>query len=141
MINTNIPLSDLREITRGTMVETLGMEFIELGPEMLKMRMPVDHRTRQPLGLLHGGASAALAETVGSMAAHLYIDDTEYYCVGIEIKCNHVRGITSGFVMGTATPIHTGKRTHVWQIDITDEEHIRVAFSTLTLAVLPKKNR
>jgi 1,4-dihydroxy-2-naphthoyl-CoA hydrolase len=98
--------------------------------------MPVDKRTRQPLGLLNGGASAALAETVGSMAAYLSVDRSQYYCLGLEIKCNHIRSISEGWVYGTAKPVHTGKRTHVWQIEIRDENEAMICLSTLTMAVL-----
>jgi len=99
----------------------LGIEFIEIGDDYLKAKMPVDHRTHQPMGLLHGGASVALAETLGSSGAYLAVDASQYNVVGLEINANHIRGVRSGFVIGTARPLHMGKTTHVWEIRITDE--------------------
>lgn len=136
MIDTRVTLQDLNERSLMNMGEHLGIEFIEITPEYLKARMPVDHRTRQPLGLLNGGASAALAETVGSMGSYLSVDRSKYYCLGLEIKCNHVSSASEGWVYGTARAIHTGKRTHVWQIEIRDESGALVCLSILTMAVL-----
>jgi 1,4-dihydroxy-2-naphthoyl-CoA hydrolase len=98
--------------------------------------MPVDHTTHQPLGMLNGGASAALAETTGSMAAYLSLDRQEYICLGLELKINHIKPVKSGFVYATATPIHLGAQTHVWQIRIEDEANDLVSFTTLTMAIL-----
>ncbi len=117
-------------------MEALGIEFTDISAETLVARMPVDKRTRQPLGLLHGGASASLAETVGSMAAYLSVDRSKYYTLGLEIKCNHIRGISEGFVYATAKPAHIGKTTHVWQIEIKDESGKLICLSTLTMAVM-----
>lgn len=114
----------------------LGIEFIELGPDYIKGRMPVDDRTRQPHGILHGGASVALAETLGSIGAGLVVDRTKFRCVGQEINANHVRAIASGWVIGTARPLHIGRRSHVWEIRITDERDRLVCISRLTMAVL-----
>jgi 1,4-dihydroxy-2-naphthoyl-CoA hydrolase len=118
------------------MAKHLGIEFTELGPDYLRGRMPVDDRTHQPHGILHGGASVALAETLGSYAAMLVTDPTKYRCLGQEINANHIRGVASGFVIGTARPIHLGRRSHVWEIRITDERDKLVCISRLTMAVL-----
>ena len=120
------------------MAEHLGMEFTEVGEDFLKGRMPVDNRTRQPYGLLHGGASVALAETLGSVGAALVVDRQRYNAVGLEINANHVRGVREGFVTGTARPLHIGKTTQVWDIRITDERDKLVCVSRLTVAIIPK---
>ncbi|HVS98849.1 MAG TPA: hotdog fold thioesterase [Puia sp.] len=126
----------LRSLGHRTMGEYIGIEFTEIGDDYLKARMPVDHRTRQPYGLLHGGASVALAETVGSVASALVIDQRQYYCVGLEINANHIRGVRDGFVTGTARPLHIGKTTHVWDIRIHDERDKLVCVSRLTVAII-----
>jgi 1,4-dihydroxy-2-naphthoyl-CoA hydrolase len=118
------------------MVEHIGIEFTEVGDDYLKARMPVDHRTRQPYGLLHGGASVSLAETLGSMASALVIDRQQYYCVGLEINANHVRGVREGWVTGIARPLHIGKTTHVWDIRIHDASDKLVCVSRLTVAIV-----
>ena len=118
------------------MAKHLGMEFTELGPDFLRGRMPVDHRTHQPYGILHGGASVALAETLGSYAAMLTTDPSKVRCVGQEINANHIRGIASGFVIGTARPAHIGRRSQVWEIRIVDERDKLVCISRLTMAVI-----
>jgi 1,4-dihydroxy-2-naphthoyl-CoA hydrolase len=123
---------------RASMPQHLGIELTELGPDFLRGRMPVDDRTRQPFGLLHGGASVALAETLGSMAAGLVVDPDKYRCVGQEINANHVRAVSEGFVIGTARPLHTGRRSHVWEIRITDEQDRLVCISRITMFVLEK---
>lgn len=115
------------------------MEWEEIGPNFLKMKMPVDSRTLQPYGLLHGGASCALAETVGSVASALVIDTEKFICVGLEINANHIRGERSGFVSATATPLHLGATTHVWDIKIHNEAGKLVCISRLTVAILKKK--
>lgn len=121
------------------MVTHLGITFTEVGADYLVARMPVDHRTHQPLGLLHGGASVALAETLGSVAAHICVDPARQYCVGLEINANHIKGVRTGFVNGRTTPIHIGKRTHVWEIRITNDEGDLVCLSRITMAVIDKK--
>lgn len=123
---------------RGGMPQYLGMEFSEIGPDFLTLRMPVDDRTHQPDGILHGGASVALAETVGSYAATLVIDPSKYRCVGQEINANHIRAVTSGFVSATARPYHIGRRSHVWEIRIVDERDKLVCISRLTMAIIDK---
>lgn len=117
----------------------LGIEFTKLGPDYLAGRMPVDDRTRQPFGILHGGASVALAETLGSYAAGHVVDSSRFRCVGQEINANHVRSVSNGFVYGVARPLHLGKRSHVWEIRITDEQHRLICISRLTMFVLERK--
>ncbi|RYY68984.1 MAG: hotdog fold thioesterase [Chitinophagaceae bacterium] len=135
----NLALPELKNLTPSTMGEHLGMEWVAIGADFLSIKMPVDHRTHQPYGLLHGGASCALAETVGSIASHLVIDSEKFICVGLEINANHVRGVRSGFVTGRATPLHLGSSTHVWDIKITDDAGKLVCVSRLTVAILQKK--
>ena len=124
----------------NTLAEQLGIEFTVVGEDHLEARMPVDRRTHQPLGLLHGGASVALAETLGSVAATLCVDETRQYCVGLEINANHLKGVREGFVKGITKPIHIGKKTQVWEIRITSEQNELVCISRITLAVLDKKS-
>ncbi|MFP4314156.1 MAG: hotdog fold thioesterase [Alphaproteobacteria bacterium] len=115
----------------------IGFEFLEIGPDFLKARIPVDERTTQPFGILHGGASCVLSESLGSVAAWMTIDPDTHRAVGIEINANHIRAVTQGFVVGTCTPLHTGRRTQVWQTDITEEATgKRVAISRLTVAII-----
>ena len=116
----------------------LGIEFTEIGPDFLRARMPVDERTRQPYGILHGGASVALAETLGSTAAGLTVDPDKYRVVGQEINANHVRAVSEGFVIGTTRPLHVGKRSHVWEIRIEDEQERLVCISRLTMFVMER---
>ncbi len=134
-------LQDLGKLSENTMSEQIGMEFTEIGEDYLKGRMPVDRRTVQPYGILHGGASAALAETLGSMAGALVLDPEKEYCVGMEINANHVRSVRSGYVYGKATPIHIGRKTHIWEIRIEDENGKLVCISRLTLAIISKKEK
>lgn len=135
----DISLDQLNENTQNTMGGCLGIEFTEIGPDYLRAMMPVDHRTVQPYGLLHGGASAALAETVGSVASALIIDPEKQICVGLEINANHLRGVKEGYVHAIARPLHIGASTHVWDIRITEDNHKLVCVSRLTVAVLPKR--
>ena len=137
--NKDIKIADLRSLAPGTMSNHLGMEWLEIGPDFLKMRMPVDERTKQPYGLLHGGASCALAETVGSIGSHLIIDSSKYICVGLEINANHISSARSGYVIAIATPLHTGSTTHVWDIKIHSEENRLVCVCRLTVAILVKR--
>lgn len=136
--NPSLSLEQLRSLGKETMNDYIGIEFTELGENFLKARMPVDHRTRQAYGILHGGASATLAETVGSVASVMVVDPSKYYCVGLEINANHIRSAKQGFVMATASPLHLGSSTHVWDIRITDEQGKLVCISRLTMAVLSK---
>ncbi|MEO5998533.1 MAG: hotdog fold thioesterase [Chitinophagaceae bacterium] len=136
----DLEMDDLVPLGKSTMAEHLGMEWVEVGDNFLKARMPVDHRTRQPYGLLHGGASVALAETIGSVAAAMVSDFNKYYCVGLEINANHIRGVKDGFVTGVGTPIHLGSSTQVWEIKIYSDAGKLVCVSRLTVAVLKRKD-
>lgn len=121
------------------MVEHLGIEFTAIGSNSITATMPVDERTVQPYKILHGGASVALAETLGSVAAHASIDYTKYQSVGLEINANHIRSVKTGIVTGVATPIHIGKRTHVWSIEICNDEGKLVCTSRITMAIIEKR--
>jgi 1,4-dihydroxy-2-naphthoyl-CoA hydrolase len=121
------------------MVIHLGIEFTSIGEDYIEAKMPVDHRTHQPMGLLHGGASVALAETLGSVGASCCIDMSKSYCVGLEINANHIKSVRSGYVIGIAKPIHLGKKTQVWEIRITNEQKELVCISRITMAILDKK--
>lgn len=131
-------IDELNKISAETMVGHLGIVFTESGDDYLKARMPVDQRTIQPAGLLHGGASVALAETLGSVGAYLTVDPAKYDCVGMEINANHLRPVRSGFVTGMGRPVHLGRKTQVWQIDITDDRQRLIAVSRITLSVVPR---
>jgi 1,4-dihydroxy-2-naphthoyl-CoA hydrolase len=129
-------LAELNSGGAGTLIEHLGIEFTEIGDDFIRGTMPVDGRTRQPYGLLHGGASVALAETLGSTGAAMCVDAEKYQCVGQEINANHVRAARSGHVTGTARPVHVGGRSQVWTIDIVNEAGHLVCTSRLTMAVI-----
>lgn len=129
-------LAVINALRKDTLAAALGMEFVAIGEDSLTCTMPVNANTKQPMGMLHGGASAALAETVGSVASMLCIDTNKYYSVGLDINCNHIRGVKSGIVTATATPFHIGKTTHVWEIKITNEQGKLVCISRLTMAIL-----
>lgn len=135
----DLSLADLKKLGNETMAEHMGIEWTEVGSDCLKARMPVDHRTKQPYGLLHGGASCVLAETIGSVASAMVVDHSKYYCVGLEINANHIRSAKEGFVSGTATPLHLGATTHVWDIKIHDDKHKLICVSRLTVAVIKRK--
>ena len=123
----------------NTMMETLGIRITAIGADWLQGTMPVDHRTHQPFGLLHGGASVVLAETLGSTAAMLTLDPASEVAVGLDINANHVRGVRSGSVTGTARMLHLGRTTQVWEIRIESEEGALVCISRLTMAVVPSR--
>ena len=131
-------LDALNARSAGTLMEALGIRFTELGDGFLRGTMPVDARTHQPYGLLHGGASVALAETLGSMAGGLCVDPASEAVVGLEINANHLRGVRSGIVTGTARAIHVGRSTQVWEIRIENEAGKPVCVSRITLAVITK---
>ena len=137
----DVQLSDCAKFYPDTMIEHLGIVISEIGPDYVRGTMPVDKRTHQPFGLLHGGASVALAETLGSFGATLVIDETKQFCVGQEINANHIRGARSGLVTGTATPYYIGKTSHVWGIEINNDQGRLVCVSRITMAVrdLPPK--
>jgi 1,4-dihydroxy-2-naphthoyl-CoA hydrolase len=135
----DLSIEDLRPLGKNTMAEHLGMEWTEVGANFLKARMPVDHRTQQPYGLLHGGASVSLAETIGSVGAAMVVDQNLFYCVGLEINANHIRSARQGWVTGVASPLHVGASTHVWEIKIYDQRDKLVCVSRITVAVLKKE--
>jgi len=127
--------------SKGTMVSALGIEITDLGDEYISGKMPVDERTKQPFGLLHGGASAAFAETLGSIGAGNQVDLEQYSVVGIELNSSHLKAVKSGWVYGKATPIRIGRTIQVWDINITNEKDEAVCKSRLTLAVIKKNDR
>ncbi len=135
----DLTVEEIQPLGKNTMGEHLGMVFTEVGPDYLKATMPVDHRTKQPYGLLHGGASVALAETLGSVGAALVVDHNQQICVGQEINANHLRSVRNGFVTGVAKPVHIGASSQVWEIKIYDEREKLVCISRLTVAVLKRK--
>ena len=133
-----ITAEQINPIGNGNMAEYLGIEITEVGEDYLKATMPVDHRTRQPYGLLHGGASVVLAETLGSVGAAFVVDRSKYDCVGLEINANHIRGVREGIVTGIARPIHIGTTTQVWDIRIHDNRDKIICISRITIAVLKR---
>lgn len=133
---THPTLEEINQMSRGTMVEHLGITVSAIGENFIEARMPVDKRTHQPMGLLHGGASVALAETLGSFGAYLCVNPAEKVCVGLEINANHIRSVREGVVIGRATPRHIGKTTQIWDITITTEDGKLVCVSRLTVQVL-----
>jgi 1,4-dihydroxy-2-naphthoyl-CoA hydrolase len=141
IFKSGVSVDYLNAFSKGTLAEHLGIVFITIGDDFLEATMPVDSRTHQPMGLLHGGASVALAETLGSVAATLCVDATKQFCVGLEINANHIRGVQSGFVTGITKPIHVGKKTQVWEIKIVNEQKELVCISRITMAVLDRKNQ
>lgn len=136
--NAALTIEDMRSLAANTMNEYVGIELTELGEDWLKATMPVDHRTKQAYGILHGGASATLAETIGSFASAMVVDPEKYFVVGLEINANHIRSARKGFVTGIAKPIHIGGMTHVWDIRITDGDGKLTCISRLTVAVLKR---
>lgn len=137
MFNTSISIDEINAWSRGNMIEHLGIEFTEITAEFIKAKMPVDHRTKQPFGLLHGGASVVLAETIGSIAALLAVPDMhQFKGVGVEINANHLKSARGGFVIGTCIPLRIGKTLHVYDIKIHDEAEQLICASRLTVAIL-----
>ncbi len=139
MIPIDITPEQLTNGSQNTMVSHLGIEFLEVSPQLIKAKMPVDHRTVQPFRILHGGASVALAETLGSIAAQINIDQKKYMAVGLAINANHIKSVRDGFVYGVTKPIHIGRSTHIWEIKITNEEGKLVCISRLTVSIIAKK--
>ena len=133
---THLSLEEINKRARNTLCDHLGIEFIEVGDDHLTASMPVDARTCQPMGILHGGASCALAETVGSAAANYCVDQSQKLCVGLDINANHLRPVRSGSVIAVAKPLHLGKTTQVWEIKIYNEQKQLVSVSRLTMAIL-----
>jgi 1,4-dihydroxy-2-naphthoyl-CoA hydrolase len=130
------PLEDLNKMTKNTIMEVLDIKITGIGEDYLEATMPVDKRTHQVYGIMHGGASVVLAETLGSMGAMLTVDRTQYQCVGIDVNANHIKAVRTGKVIGTARPIHTGRSTQVWGIEIKTEARELVCISRLTIAVI-----
>ncbi len=136
----SIDLDRINAWNHNTLVEHLDMRVTEIGEDHVRGTMPVDARTKQPFGLLHGGASVALAESLGSLGANLVLEAGKEMAVGLDINANHVRAVTSGIVTGTARPLHLGRSTQVWEIRIEDEEANLVCMSRLTMAVVPRRS-
>ena len=134
-----VDISDIRNIVKNTLSDHLGIEILEIGKDFIKAKMPVDNRTKQPYGILHGGASVALAETIGSYGSHLIVDSSKYLSVGLEINANHIRKATNGFVTGVAKPIHIGKSTHIWGVEIHDDNGLLICICRLTVAIILQK--
>jgi len=134
-----VTIESLNKMSANTMLENLGIVFTEIGDGTITAKMPVDHRTHQPFGILHGGASVALAETLGSVAAAYCLDPSSQMCVGLDINANHIKSIREGYVIGKVKPVHIGKKTHVWEIRITSEKDELVCISRITMAILDKK--
>ena len=128
----------LNQRGQGTAVSALGIDIVEVGDDFLKGSMPVDERTRQPLGLLHGGASVLFAESLGSIAANYVVDHEKAFCVGMEVNANHLRGVRAGIVSGVARPLHIGRSSQVWEIKIHDQKDRLICISRLTMAVVQK---
>lgn len=131
-------IDEVKKFQHDTMGEHLGIEIMDIGSDYLEARMPVDGRTMQPDRILHGGASVALAETLGSVGGSMCVDRERFQIVGVEINANHLRAATGGHVTGRANPIHLGKRTQVWNIEIRDDRGRRVCVSRLTIAIIPR---
>jgi 1,4-dihydroxy-2-naphthoyl-CoA hydrolase len=137
--STRPAIDFLNGLSDSTMAAHIGLEFTEVGDDFMRAKMPVDHRTVQTFGILHGGASATLAETVGSIAGSFCVDVEKKFVVGLELNCNHVRSVREGYVFATARPIHLGGTTHIWDIRIVDDNDRLVCVSRLTLMVLDQK--
>ncbi|MEO6285204.1 MAG: hotdog fold thioesterase [Dyadobacter sp.] len=136
MFTKTVSLDQLHSFSENTIAHHLGIEFTEIGTDYVTARMPVDKRTHQPFGILHGGASVVLAETLGSIASFLCISDPTKVAVGLEINANHLRPAKEGYVYGKVTPIHLGRTTHIWDIKITNEQNKLVCVSRLTVAIV-----
>lgn len=134
-----ISLAQINALGRDNMVGYVGIEMIGIGDDFLRGRMPVDHRTRQPFGILHGGASVVLAETLASVGCQFTVDWERYRAVGLEINANHIRAVSSGFVTGHARPSHLGRRTQVWEVRLTDERDKLTCISRVTMAIIERE--
>jgi 1,4-dihydroxy-2-naphthoyl-CoA hydrolase len=140
LFKQEITVASLSDMNQNAISHHIGIEYIEIGDDYLVAKMPVDHRTKQPFGLLHGGASVVLAEDMGSLASMLCLDPNENKVpVGLEINANHVKGARSGWVYGRVSPIHIGKTTHLWQIRISDEKEQLVCICRLTVMIIDRK--
>jgi len=134
-------VEQINQLIKGTMDEWIGLEYIEIGDDFVKAKMQVDHRTKQPYGIMHGGASAAMAESVGSMAGNMAVHQAEHHCVGQSIHTSHVRKATDGTLIGTARPVHLGRTSQIWEIKIEDKDGRLISVTRLTLAVLDRTNK
>jgi 1,4-dihydroxy-2-naphthoyl-CoA hydrolase len=130
------PIAYANDLSKETLIENLGIVLEEVGNDYLSARMPVDSRTRQPAGILHGGASVAFAETLASWAATYTVNRNQHYCVGLEINANHLRAVGEGFVHGIARPIHLGRKNQVWEVRIADDQGKQVCVARITMAIL-----
>ena len=140
MFSKNLDFNAIRSFGNNSMDEHLGIEYLEIGEDYITARMPVDHRTQQPFGILHGGASVVLAESLGSVASFMCLTDpTIQRAVGLEINANHIRSVSSGWVYAKATPLHIGRTTHIWDIKITSEEDKLVCVVRFTVAIIEVK--
>ena len=137
---TQPDLNRINQIGQNTLVSHMDIRLIETGDDFLKATMPVDHRTRQPMGILHGGASVVLSETLASTGAIHCVDTAVKYCVGLEINANHIRSVSNGTVIGVCKPVHLGRSTQVWEVRISDENDRLTCISRVTLAVLSREN-
>lgn len=135
----NVTVEQLASLDGNTMASHLGLKWEEIGDDFLKLSMPVNEKTKQPYGFVHGGASCVLAETVGSVASALVVDTEKFYCVGLEINANHLRSVSDGIVTAVCTPLHLGRSTHVWDIKIYDDKEKLYCVSRLTVAIIPGK--
>tara|TARA_B100001778_G_scaffold285481_1_gene252335 strand:+ start:928 stop:1353 length:426 start_codon:yes stop_codon:yes gene_type:complete len=140
MWKSDYSIDQVNSMSKNTILDVLGIEITEKGDDFLVGKMPVDSRTVQPMRILHGGANVVLAETLGSIASLMIINPEEEISVGVDINANHIRSVKSGWVTGIAKPINIGRKIHVWEIKITDEEERLTCISRLTVSVLPKKN-
>ena len=131
-------IEDLNRRGKKTMIEFLDIEFTEIGDDFLKATMPVNDRTKQPIGILHGGANMVLAETIASVAANSVVDSTQFYCVGLEINANHIRSVKEGLVTAVTSPVHLGRTTQIWQINIFDEAGKQTCISRMTASVISR---
>lgn len=140
MFPEGLSIDALNEIGKNTMFDAIGIRILEVGTDYIKGSMPVNEKTKQPMGLLHGGASVAFAETLGSIASTLLIDMGKKAPVGIEINANHIKSAREGLVYGIVRPLHVGSRTHVWEIRITDEQERLICVSRLTTSIIDQKH-
>ena len=139
MWKSDYSIDQVKSMSKNTILDVLGIEITEKGEDFLAGKMPVDSRTVQPMRILHGGANVVLAETLGSIASLMIINPEEEISVGVDINANHIRSVKSGWVKGIAKPLSIGRKIHVWEIKITDEEDRLTCISRLTVSVLPKK--
>lgn len=136
--NNDLDLDDLQSLSADTMAHYLHMKWVEVGNDFLRMSMPVTQHVKQPYGIVHGGASCAMAETIGSMGSYLVVNPDKFRCVGLEINANHIRSVREGTLFALAKPVHLGRSTHIWDIRISDEKNQLTCISRLTVAILEK---